>query len=444
MEWFREKTFSICPVCGKRLPAERVNRPEGVFLEKNCPEHGFFSAVLWRHRRDWKEWRGEIPPLGEAEALNCGECRGLCREHERGTCCTLLEVTGRCNMNCTFCFAGECREQDPSLEQVKAWIFDLSMPGQTFLQLSGGEPTVREDLPEIIAFAKKCGCRYIQLNTNGIRLAEEEGYAERLAAAGLSFVFLQFDGVTEDVFRRLRGHPMLGCKERAVEACGRAGLGVTLVPVIVPGVNENQIGEIIRCAVRRSPVVRGVHFQPVSYFGRIPKIPEDGDRFTLDQLLEAVEQQSDGLIRRDSLVPSCCDHPLCGFHGDFVVLPDGSLMPLTRRRETCCGPAGIPADPAEKNREFIGRRWERKDLSGQDGPEEKPDLSDMDAFLDRVRNYGFTLTSMDFQDAGNLDFERLRRCSLHVYRRGRWIPFCAAYGTWGEEWQRKDRREEKL
>ena len=141
---------------------------------------------------------------------------------------------------------------------------------------------------------------------------------------------------------------------------------MTLVPVIVPGVNTEQIGDIIRFAIQRSPYVRGVHFQPVSYFGRIPELPADDDRYTLDELLEAVVSQSGGLIKEEQIAPSCCDHPMCGFHGDFIVMPGDKLMPLTNysgKTETepedegcCCGP-----DPAEKNREFVGRRWERRD-----------------------------------------------------------------------------------
>lgn len=104
---------------------------------------------------------------------------------------------------------------------------------------------------------------------------------------------------------------------------------MTLVPVIVPGVNTEQIGDIIRFAIQRSPYVRGVHFQPVSYFGRIPELPADDDRYTLDELLEAVVSQSGGLIKEEQIAPSCCDHPMCGFHGDFIVMPGDKLMPLT-------------------------------------------------------------------------------------------------------------------
>ncbi len=166
---------------------------------------------------------------------------------------------------------------------------------------------------------------------------------------------------------------------------------MTLVPVIVPGVNTEQIGDIIRFAIQRSPYVRGVHFQPVSYFGRIPELPADDDRYTLDELLEAVVSQSGGLIKEEQIAPSCCDHPMCGFHGDFIVMPGDKLMPLTNysgKTETepegegcCCGP-----DPAEKNREFVGRRWERRDLEETCCCEEESvDITNMEDFLKRAK-----------------------------------------------------------
>ena len=146
-------------------------------------------------------------------------------------------------------------------------------------------------------------------------------------------------------------------------------------------------------------------------------------RLTLDQLLFELERQSGGLVQARHLLPSRCDHPLCGFHGDFLVGPEGKLVPLSRAggaADSCCGPAS-----PEQNRRFVARRWQR--------PPRTPDapccgdLRDMDVFLKRVRTHGFTVTAMAFQDAGNLDLERLRRCSLHVFERGRLVPFCAHY-----------------
>ena len=419
------RTTSVCPICLKRVPAVRVRRQGQYYLEKTCPEHGGFSTLLWQGSQPLEDWTGPLPETGSEEGLRCPEDCGLCKRHLRNTCCTLLEVTDRCNLNCRFCFADNAQTQDPPLDQVKGWIDGIvRQTGGTLLQLSGGEPTLRDDLPQLVAYAKGAGCPYVQLNTNGLRLAECPDFVHALAQAGLDIVFLQFDGMTEEVYHILRGRDMLAAKQAAIQACAREKIGVTLVPTLVPGVNTGQIGDILRFAMSRTPDVRGVHFQPVSYFGRVPELPGDAQRYTMGQLLDDIVGQTGGLIPRESLVPSSCDHPLCGLHGDYIALPRGRVYPLSNRNKPpapCCG----PADPAQQNRDFIGSRWSRPEEARCCPPES--DLHSLDGFLAWKRAHGFTITSMNFQDAGNLDLERLRQCSLHVYRNGRRVPFCAAY-----------------
>jgi uncharacterized radical SAM superfamily Fe-S cluster-containing enzyme len=319
-------------------------------------------------------------------------------------------------------------EPDPPLSAVKGWLSELVGAGQSFVYLSGGEPTLRDDLPEIVAFAKQSGVRYVQLNSNGLRLAEDEGYVRALADAGLSFVFLQFDGTAEEIYRTLRGAPLRQVKLRAVENCGRYGLGVTFACTVVPGVNDENVGELIHLAISLSPAVRGVHFQPISYFGRYPKPPSDEMRITLPELLRNIERQTNGAVLASHFAPSRCDHPTCGFHGDFVVMPNGlqPLTPRSQRAEPCCS-----SEAAEKSRRFVGRRWERRFLAPEPCrcDDKAPDLSSFNGFLDRVRAHGFTLSAMAFQDCYNIDLERLRRCSLHVYAEGKTVPFCARYLT---------------
>jgi uncharacterized radical SAM superfamily Fe-S cluster-containing enzyme len=359
---------------------------------------------------------------------DCPNACGLCPGHLQKTCCALVEVTRLCNLGCPFCFAqsgGEAME--PAVDQLSASFKQLVENGRTFVQLSGGEPTVRNNLPEIVAAAKAAGCENIQLNTNGIRLGEDRAYTKILAEAGLSNVFMQFDGTQDFIYEKLRGKPLLAEKMAAIEACSAEMLGVTLVPTIVPGVNDSNIGDMVNFGLSSSPAVRGIHFQPVSYLGRYTKMPRNEDRITLPEILCAIERQTEGKIAVSDFAPSGCDHPRCGFHGDFVVLPD-ALMPLTPKAETCaCSQEDGKAHIRKRN--FVARRWKR--TAGSSGQKccGESDYSDMDIFLDRVKSNGFAITAMAFQDAYTLDIERLRRCSLHVYRDGKIIPFCANYLT---------------
>ena len=411
------KTRSVCPSCLKNLPAVLVRHEDGrVFMEKTCPEHGAFSAVIWRGLADFTAWRAGAEPLGEQEGNDCPGGCGDCTEHPQGSCCVLLEVTRRCNLRCRFCFA-EGGMPEPMLAELCAavdGIFAQTRPEKPLLQLSGGEPTLRDDLPELVRHIRERGGRWVQLNTNGLRLAEDPAYVRALAEAGVSIVFLQFDGTEDAVYKTLRGRPLLDVKYRAIENCGRAGLGVTLVPTVVRGVNDGQIGKIIREGVFLSPVVRGVHFQPVSWFGRIPGLPEQDSRYTLDELIAALGAQAG--IPEEVIAPSRCDHPACGLHAAFSVTDELTLTPLTRRD-------GAGRSSAAQNRAYIAGRWSAAPTQTEAAP------GSLDEFLNEAGRRSFTVTAMAFQDAGNLDAERLRRCSLHVYERGHLLPFCARYLT---------------
>lgn len=415
-------TRSVCPVCLKNLPAVLRRAASGqIFLEKTCPEHGFFRVPVWQGRVDFEQWLLGTEPLPAGQGLACpGNC-GLCPEHEAESCCVLLEVTKRCNLRCRYCFAdGGGREADPSPEEVKRQIREIvEKCGKVLLQFSGGEPTLRDDLPELVRFAKEAGCSYTQINTNGLRLAEEPAYAARLAEAGLDIVFLQFDGTEDRIYQTLRGCALLETKLAAIRVCASLSLGVTLVPTVVRGVNDGNLGKLIDLAKSLAPGVRGIHFQPVSYFGRYPASPSAEDRYTLDRLMADISDQT--AIPPESFLPSRCDHPLCGFHSSFLIGQSGELKPLssiTRR------PGGRSC--ARENREYVARHWTR----GGEDPAPAIDLSkemDFDTFLYQVRNRSLTLSAMAFQDAMNLNIERLHRCSLHVYDEGSIQPFCAKY-----------------
>lgn len=101
-------TYSICPKCGKQISAEILIKDDGVYLDKGCPEHGNYSVLIWKNKRDILSWYGDTEPAVTLKNDLCPEyCakNGLCPEHKSSTCCTLLEVTERCNLNCRFCFA---------------------------------------------------------------------------------------------------------------------------------------------------------------------------------------------------------------------------------------------------------------------------------------------------------------------------------------------------
>ncbi len=428
-------TESLCPECLKRIPAKKVAMGADIFLVKTCDAHGEFRTIIWRGLPDYQSWAVPIPPSPPptvATGVNRGcpfDC-GLCPEHRQQTCCVLLEVTGRCNLGCPVCFAAAGgSEPDPDIATVENWFRLLAASGGPYnIQLSGGEPTLRDDLPEIIALGRAFGFDFFQLNTNGLRLAEDAGYGRRLKEAGLSCVFLQFDGLEDAVYEKIRGRALFDAKKAAISRCAELGLGVVLVPTLVPGVNTAEIGRIISFAIGQMPTVRGVHFQPVSYFGRYPQPPADGDRFTLPELMQALEAQTGGKMRIRDFRPSCGKNAYCSFHANYLVSAEGELKPWSGgEMGSCCKPRPA-ADGVRRARTFVARRWSAAGGKRSDGLEGCPGIvtDSLDAFLHEMENRSLCISAMAFQDCGNIDIERLRECYLHVlHPDGRLVSFCA-------------------
>jgi uncharacterized radical SAM superfamily Fe-S cluster-containing enzyme len=429
-------TESVCPVCLRRVAADRVAEGDNVYLHKTCPDHGHFRTILWRGLPSYEAWAvrnkppSRPPVCSTSVARGCPFDCGLCPDHRQHTCCVVMEVTTRCNLTCPYCFAaaGGCRPE-PGLREIESWCRTLLASGGPFnLQISGGEPTVRNDLPEVIQLARALGFNFIQLNTNGIRLAEGGEFAGRLKRAGLDCVFLQFDGLTDDVYRRIRGRALLQTKLDAIRHCAEHELGVVLVPTLVPQVNTTQIGDIIRFAMARMPAVRAVHFQPVSYVGRHPKGPLDEDRITIPEVLREIERQTEGRIPAAEFHPGTGENAYCSFHGKFVV--HGGEIRTSSRLQTsgCCGP-NAPlvqlgnGEGARRARRFVARHWTF--------PEELPagangfNTDSLDAFLAEERD-SFCISGMAFQDAWNLDLDRLRECYIHAVGPNQGLyPLCA-------------------
>ena len=478
-----------------------------VYFVKECPDHGIFRTTAAEDAQDYMRWVRNpvinIPPekamtSGDPDDMECPLHCGTCENHLQTACCVLIDLTDRCNQHCPYCFAkaeeDADRSSEPSLAELEAkfdLLIELGEERPFNIQLSGGEPTVRDDLPEIISMARDKGFEYIQINTNGRKLALEDGYAQILKDAGATVVFMQFDGTRDDIYEKLRGEPLLEIKKRAIRNCEKAGLAVTLVPTMVEGVNMDDIGNMMDFLIENVNVVKGIHFQPVSFFGRHPENVSSGEccsqihsgdfpgRVTMFGLLHELEKQSPA-FRYDDFCPIATGHTLCCFYGTYTKERDGSIrsaLTASQREKgvSCCDAEGsydvaggdcccgggtaqdaqngvsccdmTSADKLEvirKDRDYVLNKWEIADPGDDEQcrcgePEENEsscccgsgddEIMDIDEFLRYYRRNTFTVTGMAFQDITNLDAERVKRCRVQVLSPdNRLIPFCA-YNT---------------
>ncbi len=419
---------SVCPDCLKRLTGRLVGDGDCVRMEKNCPTHGPFTATIWRGEPPFLSWvRPKLPFSGgdrKDSSRGCPLDCGLCEAHRQRTCTALVEITSRCNLHCPVCFAssGGTTTEDPEPSTLQRMFEQImSQTGGCNLQLSGGEPTMRSDLPGIVKVAAQAGFTFIQLNSNGLAFAQDPELALHLRDAGLSSVFLQFDGVDDGVFTTLRGRKLFAEKCRAIDALAAAGLGIVLVPTVVRSVNTEQLWQIVRFGLSRQPHVRGVHFQPMSYFGRFPAtfIP---DHVTLPELMGGLCRQSAGLIKVNDFKPPGCEHALCSFSAKYLVEDDGRLQ---RLGAASCDCTPKPAEEGARTAIAVtARQWGATPKVGE-GDNYKAGNA-LDHFLHRARTHTFSISAMAFQDVWNLNLERLRGCCIHVAQAdGRLIPFCS-------------------
>ena len=461
---------SICPVCENPIPAFYMERDGRVFLEKHCDTHGDFQALVSNSAADYIEWTAHpvvnIPPkTAMTKGSSVDECPlhcGTCENHLQTACCVLIDITKRCNQHCPYCFARAEADaenpEEPSLEEMEAkfdLLVELGEEEVPFnIQLSGGEPTVRDDLPQIIELAKRKGFEYIQINSNGRRIAREAGYAKKLKQAGASVIFMQFDGTTDEIYRKLRGEALWEEKKQAVEQCGKAGLAVALVPTIVRDVNLENIGEMMQFLLDNLSVVKGIHFQPVSFFVRHPDRCHEG-RVTMFDVLHEIENQCQG-FRYEDFCPIATGHTLCCFYSTYLKESDGIKCMVTQKQKAegvsccdtqqdscCCGQE--PTDVIRKDRDYVINKWDLPEPEEADcgccgcGTEPKtaaqsetcccqgsePEIMDLDQFLTYYKQNTFTVTGMAFQDSSNLDAERLKRCRVQVLSEdNRLVPFC--------------------
>lgn len=465
---------TICPVCGRAIDAAYEQEGEKVYYVSRCPEHGTFRTTAAEDAGDFRSWIESpvinVPPRvsmtkGDPDDKSCPLHCGLCENHLQTACCVLIEITDRCDQHCPYCFASSGdgdRSREPSLEEIKDkydLLLELGEERPFNIQISGGEPAVRDDLPEIIRAGREKGFEYIQLNSNGRRIGEEPGYAQELKDAGCSVVFMQFDGTHDRIYRALRGEDLLETKKKAIRNCEKAGLPVTLVPTVAEGINTDDLGEMMDFLMENVNVVKGIHFQPVSFFGRHPEkiqgrenrwgnenIAVSGDfpgRITMFGLLRKLEEQRPA-FRYEDFSPISTGHPLCCFYSTYIKEPDGSArctLTAERKKEgiSCCdtihGTADrkMQAEVVKKDRDFVLNKWEVA------SPEENEKLAEIekrygssleitsfDDFLGYYKRNAFTVTGMAFQDMTNLDGERVKRCRVQVLSDDdRLIPFCA-------------------
>ncbi len=437
---FYSATRALCGTCLATVDAKELIEDGKVWLWKRCPEHGQERVLISDDVAYFKLCREVfLKPPEQVERYNtpfargCPHDCGICPDHEQHGCVSLLEITDHCNLRCPTCYASSGPERDSvrTMDEICAML-DRIVANEAepdVVQVSGGEPTTHPRLFEILDECRRRPIKHLMLNTNGLRIAQEPGFAERLAAYQPGFeVYLQFDGVSDEVARPLRGADVTELKKRAVERLNEVGLSTTLVATIRRGVNDDRLGELIAYAAAQ-PAVRGVTLQPIYDSGRNEHFEPEGHRIPLSEVRRRVVEQFPALTAAD-VIPVPC-HPDC-LAMAYAIRGEGErfaeLTPLTRH---------VPAEvllSAGKNTivyEGMAKQIFRTFSTGH-GPEGATHalrdllccLPRVDALPELTYDRVFRVLIMSFLDKHTLDLRSVRKSCVHVASRDgrRMIP----------------------
>ena len=459
-----KETKSLCPECLAVIDAKVLEDKGRVKMVKACGEHGSFEDTYWSDYEQYArfekyEWIGDGISNPRTKTVKaCPYDCGICPEHRSQTVLAIIDVTNRCNIRCPVCFANAAAAgyvYEPTREQIEEMLRNLRRNepmAPTALQFSGGEPTIREDLLELVRMAKGLGFDHVEVNTNGIKISESASYIKELMEAGVDTFYLQFDGLDDDVYRKTRGLPLLDVKMKAIESARKAGLdSMVLVPTLLRGVNDHQIGDLIHFAAKNHDVIRGVNFQPVSICGRIDRSKLSEMRITISDFLNLAEEQTNGELKASDFYPvpivvpvakavgalkgrrysEFTAHQHCGA-ATFILIENGKITPITKfanvdRFMDSMRKVHELASKGKKTQarvqmmtamRHVGFGMLRELMTAVLG-------SGTYVALGKMMRKMVMIGSMHFMDPYNFDLQRVQRCCIHyAVPDGRIIPFC--------------------
>lgn len=329
-------TKTICSKCEQLIDGKIIYNEKGVFILKNCPKCGEHIELLEQdfsyHIQKYRYNKQGTKAIAQTKIeKGCPYDCGLCVNHDQHTCIGLIEITKRCNLCCEMCYASSGEGSDLSLSQIEDMMnfyMESESGSAEILQISGGEPTLHPDIITIIKMAKDKGFKYVMLNTNGIRIAEDENFVKELASFRGGFeIYLQFDGLDDNVYEKLRGRKLFQIKKKAIANISKYNVPTTLVVTVEQGINDKYCGEILVYGMKSS-CVRGVNYQPMAYYG---ESAPSADRITLTGVLNRIEQQTGKMLRTQDFIPLPCNVERVSL--TYLFKNPGGYVPITRDRD---------------------------------------------------------------------------------------------------------------
>ena len=304
-----EKTMTVCPECKLVINGILYKDGDNVMIRKFCPEHKWTVEKYWEDYEMYMKMkrynyfgRGFENPnyITETKGANCPFDCGMCERHKSHTGLANVVITNRCHLSCWYCFFYAKEGEpiyEPGLDEIRKTFRNLRnqkpIPANA-IQITGGEPMMHPHIVDVIKMAKEEGFDQIQLNTTGIIIGQNPEMAYQLKHAGVSTLYMSFDGVSKRANPKNHWEVPL-----TLEAMRKAGGNVVMVPTVIRTINDHELGAMINFAINNIDVVRAVNFQPVSLVGRMPTRLREKQRITIPGAIKLIEEQTNGVIRKE-------------------------------------------------------------------------------------------------------------------------------------------------
>ncbi len=438
-------TQSFCHICNDvdtLVDAHFVTKDNEVFLRKFCTKCGESMAKVSTDYDYFKTCEAylkapDLPEHPTTKVLRgCPFDCGVCPQHQNHPCLALFNVTDECNMKCNICYfssypgAGNHRSMEDIEKMMATLLKTESEPD--IVQVTGGEPTTHPQIMDILRFIKKSPVRHLMLNTNGIMIAEDEGFVKELKSLGGGFeVYLQFDSLQKDTLEDIRARDMREIRLQALERLEKANISTTLVCVIKKGLNDSEIPDIIAFS-RKYKCIRGIVFQPVQDAGRV--VAEDDYRITLSEIRELVIKDEHNPFEAEDMIPLPCDPHKIGVGYAAKKMVDGvaDLKPVTGKlpKEAIIKHKGTVA--FEQDRDFVKTVVETVSLDTAMGESILKDKIKQKLFCcwpdflapsDMGYENVYRIVIMEFTDSYNFDASNIKRECNFMIEPHRVIPF---------------------
>jgi len=431
-------TTSICSKCLRKSEAKIIFQDNNVYMLKFCKIHGNEKTLIATDINYYKKIRNymkasEMPlKFNTPVKYGCPYDCGLCTDHEQHSCLTVIEITDRCNLTCPICYASSSPSygRHRSIEEVEKML-DIVVTNEgipDIVQISGGEPTIHPQFFEILEIAKKKPIRHLMINTNGIKIATEKGFVEKLAKYMPNFeIYLQFDSLNPEVLIKLRGVDLSEIRKKAIEKLNKYNISTNLVVTLQKGFNDKEIGDMIRYALQQR-CIRGITFQPTQVAGRVETFNPVTDRLTLTETRQAILDQTE-IFKPEDIIPVPCNPDALAMA--YALKIEGKVFPLTRYID--------PDELLDSSRNtIIYEQGEVKDkLLKMFRTSESPvcaaeDLYDLLCCLPKVSApnlkyenvFRIIIIIMRFIDAYDFDVRAIKKSCVHIiHKDGRIIPF---------------------